>query len=183
MLKILCFILLLFIASIGSMAQSIKYSCANGVVKFKSEAPLEIIEAQSNNLQGLIETESKTFAFTILIRTFEGFNSPLQREHFNENYLESEIFPAATFKGKIIEEVDFDNDGIYTVRAKGLFEIHGVKQERIIKVTISIKNGTIKSSAKFTISLADFNISIPKIVNQKLASVVSVSIDASLTKR
>lgn len=179
----LFYFLIIYFLPAGCIAQSVRFSCTNGEVTFKSEAPLEVIEAHSSSLQGLIESENKTFAFTILIRTFEGFNSPLQREHFNENYLESDHYPAATFKGKIIEEIDFANDGTYNVRAKGLFEIHGVKQERIFKVNISIKNGTIKSNTKFTVPLADYNITVPTIVNQKLAPEILVSVEANFTKR
>jgi hypothetical protein len=46
------------------------------------------------------------------MQTFEGFNSALQREHFNENYIESNRFPDASFNGKIIEDIDFAKDGI-----------------------------------------------------------------------
>ena len=52
------------------------------------------------------------------MRSFQGFNSPLQKEHFNENYVESDKFPDASFKGKVIEDVDLSKDGTYEVRAK-----------------------------------------------------------------
>jgi len=61
----------------------------------------------------------------------------LQKEHFNENYLESDKYPEASFKGKIIEDIDLDKDGEYEVRAKGELTIHGIMQERIIKANIN----------------------------------------------
>jgi hypothetical protein len=54
------------------------------------------------------------------MRSFQGFNSPLQKEHFNENYVESDKFPEASFKGKIIEDQDLTVDGTYELRAKGI---------------------------------------------------------------
>ncbi len=41
------------------------------------------------------------------VNSFKGFNSALQKEHFNENYMESENFPYASFEGKIIEDIDY----------------------------------------------------------------------------
>ena len=80
------------------------YKVTNGSISFRSDAPLELIKAQSNELKGLFIPDKKQFAFIINIKSFKGFNSPLQQEHFNENYLESNKFPVASFEGKIIEE-------------------------------------------------------------------------------
>lgn len=155
----------------------------NGKVYFKSNAPLELIEAVSNNLKGAIDTEKNTFAFTVSMSSFKGFNSPLQQEHFNENYLETKQFPNATFKGKIIERIDFTNDGKHTIRAKGTLNIHGVTQERIIKSSLTVKNGAFEVSSKFTVLLEEHNITIPKIVNQKIAEEIQVTINTSFQKK
>ncbi len=55
------------------------------------------------------------------MESFQGFNSTLQREHFNENYIESDKYPEARFSGKVIEDIDFSKDGTYIIRAKGNF--------------------------------------------------------------
>lgn len=155
----------------------------SGKVHFKSDAPLELIEAVSNDLKGAIDTEKNTFAFTVSMNSFKGFNSPLQQEHFNENYLETKQFPNATFKGKIIETIDFTKDGTHTIRAKGTLNIHGVAQERIIKSNVTIKNGTLEVSSKFTVLLEEHNITIPKIVNQKIAEEIQVTINTNFQKK
>ena len=149
---------------------------------FKSDAPLELIEAKSLKLQGAINLERRTFAFTIPTRSFEGFNSPLQREHFNENYLESGQFQNATFTGKIIERIDFTKDGKYTVRAKGKLNIHGVTHERIIKSQLEIEKGKIFVHSNFTILLDEHKIRVPKIVYQKIAKEIVVIIEAFFEK-
>src|SRR5687767_1473348 len=95
------------------------FNISKGHIGFKSDAALELIKAASEDLKGLIESEKKQFTFIVRIKTFKGFNSPLQREHFNENYLESGKYPDATFTGKIIEDVDFTKNNTFTVRAKG----------------------------------------------------------------
>lgn len=154
--------------------------CEQGKIQIRSEAPLEIIEAQSNRLRGLIDPARQSFAWSVEIKSLNGFNSPLQREHFNENYLESNKFPRASFMGKIIEKIDFQQDGVYDVRAKGKFTVHGVEQERIIKSRLSIKKGKAVVQSTFTVLLADHDITIPRIVYQKIAEEVTVKIDAEL---
>jgi YceI-like domain len=156
------------------------YKVSNGSIAFRSDAPLELIKAQSNELKGLVVPEKKQFAFIIAVKTFKGFNSPLQQEHFNENYLESKKYPTASFEGKIIEDVDFSKDGTYEVRSKGNLFIHGVTQERIIKSVLTVKNKNISILSSFTVLLADHNIPIPKVVHEKLASEIKVEVKADL---
>ena len=108
------------------------------------------------------------------MRTFQGFNSQLQKEHFHENYAESEKYPEASFKGKIIEEYDLSKDGTYQVRAKGMLTIHGIAQERIIKSDVTVKNNKIHITSKFTVLLSDHNIPIPIVVYKKLANEIKV---------
>lgn len=156
------------------------YRTDAGKLNFRSDAPLELIEAHSRKLRGAIDPSNQTFAWVVDVRTFEGFNSPLQREHFNENYLESTHFPRATFNGKIIEKIDFSKDGTYSVRAKGKLNLHGIEKERIIKSTLQIKGGVLQIHTSFTVPLADHDITIPKVVYQKIAEEIMVTVDAEL---
>ena len=174
---------IILVASAAFKSPAGIFTVYKGSIAFRSDAPLELIQASSNELKGLLQTDTKQFAFSIKIKSFKGFNSALQKEHFNENYLESEKFPDATFSGKIIEDVDFANDNTTTVRAKGILTIHGVPQERIIKSDIIIKNGIISLNSNFTVLLADHNIPIPKVVHEKLASEIKVAINAELKAR
>lgn len=156
------------------------YKVSSGTISFRSEASLELIKAQSSELKGVVVPEKKQFAFIIAVKTFKGFNSPLQQEHFNENYLESKKYPTASFEGKIIEDLDFSKDGTYEVRSKGNLTIHGVTQERIIKCALTVKNKNISVHSGFTVLLADYNIPIPKVVHEKLASEIKVEVKADL---
>lgn len=154
------------------------YLTKNGQIRFQSHAPLEVIEATSTELRGAIDIEKRTFAFTVNITSFEGFNSPLQKEHFNENYLESDEFETASFLGKIIEKTDLSKNGTYTLRAKGKLKIHGVTQERIIKSKAVVNDGKLSIESHFTVLLKEHNIAIPKIVYQKIAEEIQVSVKA-----
>ncbi len=159
------------------------YQASRGKVSFKSEAPQELINASSDQLAGLLDIDKKNFAFKIYIRSFKGFNSLTQEIHFNENYMESDKYPVASFSGKIIEDEDFTKDGSYQVRAKGTLIIHGVPQERIIKCSITVTDKKITVKSNFTVLLSDHNIPIPKLVYQKLANEIQVSVNATLEPR
>lgn len=154
-----------------------------GKVSFESNAPLELIKAKSNKLKGAIDTKNNTFAFSINIDSFNGFNNPLQREHFQENYLESDKIPKAIFTGKIIEDINWKKNGKHEIRAKGKLQIHGIERERIIKSDIRINNDRIHINAKFTVLLAEHAIDIPKIVHQKIAKEIKVKIEAELNRK
>jgi polyisoprenoid-binding protein YceI len=156
------------------------FSVSSGSITFSSDASLELIKASSNQLKGIIDAEKKQFAFSIYVNTFKGFNSLLQQEHFNENYLESNKYPRASFEGKIIEDIDLKRDGLYYIRAKGNLTVHGVTQERILKCELTIKNRKFSIKSNFTVLLADHNITIPKVVNEKLASEIKVEVKADL---
>jgi hypothetical protein len=156
------------------------FMCKDGFTKFVSEAPLELIKAQSNKTIGAVDVSNRNVAFSIEIDSFEGFNSGLQREHFRENYMETNRYPRATFKGKIIEDIDFSKPGIHTVRAKGIFNIHGTEKERIVNVKMNVRDREIGIDTNFEVPLEEHNIKIPKVVNQKIASVILVEVKATL---
>lgn len=158
-----------------------KYAVTRANMSFTSNAELELITAASEKVQGLVDPSTNQFAFSVDLKTFQGFNSALQREHFNEKYMESDKYPRARFSGKIIEPVDLTVDGTYEVRAKGELDIHGKKQTRIIKSKVTVHHGTLDLESRFFVPLADHNISIPTIVSQKIATEIEVEFKASMS--
>jgi len=171
-------VFLFLIASANTFSQDNKkiYACRNGIVNFISDAPLELIKASNNKLAGVLNITDRSFSFQIPVKAFDGFNSSLQKVHFNEDYLETELFPNSTFRGRIIEEVDLTIPGSYNVRAKGKLSIHGVEIDRIVRCDLAVTGNNIKVNANFTVFIADHNISIPSILNQKIAEEVKVNV-------
>lgn len=171
--------ILFLIMVLNSNSQTI-YKISEGNVEFTSDAPLELIEAESDEIVGLLNLDDRSFAFRVPMRSFEGFNSALQRTHFNENYLESTKFPFTIFSGKVIEEIDFYTPGTHSVRGKGSFTCHGIKQERIVKCKLRISPNKIVVESDFTVLLDDHNIKIPSVVSQKIAEEIVVHIKFTL---
>lgn len=175
-------LLTVFCWSARSLLAGQSYETREGTISFVSDAPLENVSASSDKMRGLITAADGRFIFSVELTSFTGFNSALQREHFNENYLESPVYPKAQFSGRIIEPLDFSKSQSVEVRAKGILDIHGVKKERIIPVTLKITNDKVVVVSRFTIRNADHAIAIPKIVNRKVAELVSVEVQASLLR-
>ena len=156
------------------------YSIKSSKVVFKSVAELETISAESTALTGLVDPNNKNFAFSISNKSFDGFNSALQKEHFNDNYIESDKYPTTTFTGRIIDDIDFKKTGTYLIRVKGMFKIKGVTKEELIKGTIDVSPAGLKLNTNFSLLLSDYEIRIPRIVNQKIAPDIQIAIQANL---
>lgn len=60
---------LLFLIANPAKAQDI-FIVQSGNVKFTSDAPLELIEAESSKLQGAIKTSDRSFVFRAPMNTF-----------------------------------------------------------------------------------------------------------------
>ncbi|MCB0687697.1 MAG: YceI family protein [Saprospiraceae bacterium] len=184
MLRSLCHLIMVCLLSQSQLGGQVDlFRADDGVVEFTSDAPLELIKANSKVLRGAIDPTENTFAFTIDVKSFEGFNSNLQRTHFNENYLETSKYPRATFAGKIIEQIDWDSEGEYQLRAKGILDIHGVKQERIIPSKVTLFSDRVIIRSEFSVALKEHDIDIPKIVAQKISEEIRVGIEITLYKQ
>jgi hypothetical protein len=177
-LKKIFLVMLLAIAGIQLSAQI--YMTKKGMVSFVSEAPLEVIKARSQELSGAINLADNKFAFIVPNQSLKGFNSPLQQEHFYENYMEVDKYASSTFQGKIIETIDPTSKEVQQIRAKGILFIHGIEQERIIKANIRFEGNKIIVNSVFSVPLEEHKITIPKIVYQKIAEVINVEINAEL---
>lgn len=165
---------------------SVSNACAQeilrgkGQVMFVSEAPLETIRAETKKLNGIINYSKKNFAFKLNVASFDGFNSALQKEHFNEHYLETATYPDAIFTGKILPDKDCSKDCVTTAVCKGKFIIHGVTQIVTIPVSLRYENNVLYISGQFTILLSDYNIKIPRIVQAKIAPEIDVNVEIEM---
>ncbi len=153
-----------------------------GEVVFLSDAPQEKISARSDELRGMIDTLRNTFAFQIPAKSFEGFNSDLQRQHFNENYMESHRYPNISYSGKILGEIDYDQIGTYDVKTKGNFSIHGREQEEIISNQVIVSENEIRIESTFNIRLSQYDIRIPRIVEKKISPEIEIQLTVTNTK-
>lgn len=143
-------------------------------IAFVSKAPQETIKASTKKLSGIINLTSNNFSFRVSMNTFEGFNNPLQKEHFFENYMEVDQFPEAFFTGKIIEPITIAQN--QNLRAKGILTIHGLAHEVLVDVIVNYDGEKLSFKSSFDVLLSDYDINVPKIVSQKISSIINVDV-------
>ena len=174
----------LFLYSIIAMAQEarpgvqeVPQFSGSGTIVFLSEAPAETIRARSDQLEGIIDLTDNTFAFIIPVNSFRGFNSALQREHFNENYLVTAQFPTSTFTGNMVWLQGCQTECDIEIFAKGELTIHGITRLVTIPVNFTRKSNSIEASSEFEVALSDYDINIPLILEAKISPDIHVSVD------
>lgn len=157
-----------------AMAQGILYNAIKSEFSFFSKAPLEDIEAKNTRAASIINASNREVVVRIPVSQFQ-FSNKLMQQHFNENYMESEKYPYATFKGKINEIIDLSKSGVYSVSANGILNIHGVDQNRKLTAKLSVGENSMQLETKFEVMLADHQIEVPKLVFKKIAEKIEVS--------
>ena len=148
-------------------------------ISFFSKTAVEDIAAVNKSTKPMLNTATGDIQMKIAMTGFV-FEKPLMQEHFNENYVESEKFPVATFKGKINEKVDYTKDGDYKVTVTGKLNLHGVEKDRTIDGLVSVKGAVISISSSFKIKFADHNVVIPRLYSGIIPEDTDVKLDATL---
>lgn len=142
----------------------------SGEVKFEASMPaFEEVAATNNTVSCIFDMATGDIAVLALVKGFK-FKSPLMEEHFNENYMESDKFPKATFKGKVLSFDASKASGTYNV--EGDLTIHGITKK--IKSKVNFTNATKILTCSFSVKPQDYNIEIPSVVKNKIAQNVKI---------
>jgi len=181
---VLCLSVSFFLSVINTTTAQGKYIDKNGKIDFEaSEELFEPVKASNESVTVILDTETGDMASLALMKSFR-FKNSLMEEHFNENYIESETYPKATFKGKLLdfnfsdlteEEKDVVVDGKIVLREK----------EKQIKTSLKVKksNDSIVITGSFSVAPEDFDIEIPSVVRNKIAKEIIITLDFKLEKR
>lgn len=175
--------MILILAVVSGNASAQKALTKNGNISFYSDASLEKIEAHNKQVNVAFDMTTGDVVFKVLIKSFE-FEKALMQEHFNENYLESDKYPNATYKGKVtnLSEIDFKKNGVYKVVTEGELMIHGISKNIKEPGSIEIKDNKIIIVSNFYVSLKDFNVKIPSNLIKNIAERIKVTVNAPLDK-
>jgi polyisoprenoid-binding protein YceI len=160
-----------------------KYFTKAGKINFDatSASSPEKIEGVNRTVTCVLDAKTGNIQFSMLMKSFE-FEKALMEEHFNENYIESEKFPKAEFKGTISDNasVNYTKDGTYSVKVKGKLSMHGETKDVETTGKITIQGGKISATADFTVQLSDFKVSIPGLVADKVSKTAKIIVNCSL---
>jgi polyisoprenoid-binding protein YceI len=182
LMKKLLIVFALILMSVWAFGQK-KYITRTGHVSFFSDAPLEDITADNHQVTAIQKTTGEV-AYKVPIKSFE-FTKALMQEHFNENYMESDKFPEATFSGAIedLTKVDFTKSGTYKITVKGKLTIHGVTKEVSVpgEVIVDIAGGKVTNKTTFNVVLKDYGIKNDK-ANQ-IADTIAITVNAEMVEQ
>ncbi len=173
-----CLLLLFILFFNQQLIFSQQFYTDKGVTKFDgSKAAFEPIKANNNNTVSIIDSFTGQIAAVILISDFD-FRLGLMQEHFNENYLESNVYPKSTFEGQIknfsLKEL---NQDFKEYEIKGVLTIKGVNNDITTKAKIRKIDEKIELSSGFSVMLSDYKVKIPKIVFKKIDEEVKINLN------
>ncbi|OIQ18107.1 MAG: hypothetical protein BM557_07780 [Flavobacterium sp. MedPE-SWcel] len=176
------YILVMLLFSTTITAQ--KYFTKTGITEFKASVEtFEPIEATNKSTTVILNTKNGQIASLLFIKAFH-FKVALMQEHFNENYMDSDRYSKATFKGTIIdfdinkiskEEKEFKLKGVLTIRGK----------DKAINTIVKLKKvkSTILLNSLFSVKPEEFEIKIPGIVRNKIAKSINLILNYELIEK
>lgn len=166
-------VLLLFLGILfHQTTKAQKMISRQGQVSFFSYTSVENIKARNNQVSSIIDLESSKIAVSMLMNAFV-FEKALMREHFNESYIETDIYPKATFQGEIIDFVP--NSGEPQVKIiKGTFTMRGVSEELEVKTKIEPQGNHLILSGSFETRVEAYDINIPPLLAGNIAKTITV---------
>ena len=135
----------------------IGFSTKKGSIKFVSPTDADV-SAINNEVSSKINAAGE-IRFSLLFKGFQ-FKYAEMQTHFNEEYIESEKYPRASFTGTIqnIKSIDLTKDGKYTAKVVGTLTMHGVTKPVQTAATLNISKGKIAAAATISIIMSDFKI-------------------------
>ncbi|MFN8208223.1 MAG: YceI family protein [Bacteroidales bacterium] len=173
--------LLMLIALLGltiSAGAQEKYYSKTGHIRFYSHTPMEDIEGNNYQVGTILDVKTGDLMFTALVKAFE-FKKALMQEHFNENYMESDKFPKASFQGKInnLAAIDLSKEGVYPAKVAGKLTIHGTTRDVTVDAKLEVKEGKVQAVSQFEVIPGDYAIEIPSLVKDNIAKSILVNVD------
>ena len=154
-----------------------KYKTTEGQIEIFSKTPVFTIEGMDKKVASIINFETGDVVATTLVRSFK-FHEALVEDHFNENYMESEKYPKASFKGKItnIKDVDLKKNGEYKVTIKGDLTLHGQTNPIDVPGTLTVKDGKLVGKTVFNVSLAGYKIHVEESYKDAIKDEIKLNI-------
>jgi len=168
----LIFIILLFTSHIEAQENE-RIIARQGQVSFFSYTSVENIKAENNQVLSIVDLDAENIAVSMLMNSFV-FEKALMKEHFNESYIESDVYPKATFEGKIVG-FDRSNKGTQTKMIKGTFKMHGVSKQLEIKTKIQRTGDRYTLTGTFETLVKHYNIKIPPLLAGNIADTISIN--------
>lgn len=176
-------IIVLTLLIISQITSAQKYFTRTGVTEFKaSVVAFEPVEAINKSTTVILKSDTGDIAAQLFINAFQ-FRVALMQEHFNENYMDSDTYPKATFRGKIQDFSIANMDSEKKYPLKGMLTIRGKQKEINTTFSIELKDDTIILKSEFKLNPNDFGIKIPSIVRKKIAKQINITLHYEMVEK
>lgn len=150
------------------------------LVKFISDAPVEDFEGVTDVIDGYLAFDeddllsNSNLYFEVDLRKLDT-GIGLRNRHMRENYLHTDKYPFASYKGKITKAVK--NNNTYNVEVDGNMTIHGVTKPLKVQGVLSRDDKSINIKSNFEVKLTDYNIEVPKFMFLKISNTMRLVVD------
>jgi hypothetical protein len=173
-----CFLL------ITSLLSAQKYATRSGKTSFiGSEQTFEQIKAINNVSTAIVDSSNGDIAILLFISAFD-FKIALMQEHFNENYMDSSVYPKANFVGNIqsftLKELSGDEKDYKIV---GVLTIRGIEKNVSVNCRLKKISKGLSLKTNFNVSASDFDIEIPKVVRNKISQEINITAEYDLFEK
>lgn len=175
MMKNILLLITIILLSLGAFSQ--RYFTRSGAIVFYSSTPVEDIEAVNKTVASVFDAKSGNIEFAVTLKSFV-FEKALMQEHFNENYVESDTYPKATFKGDIenMTDLNLSKDGDYPVKISGKLTMHGITRDVTADGIFAVHGDKVIGTSNFMINPEDYDIKIPSVVRNKIAEQIEIRV-------
>lgn len=188
MTKIIFSVLAFTALSAGAAEYHVDLSAKNQV-KFISDAPIEDFEGVTDKIDGYVlwqedslregtEYQGSELYFEVELKSLDT-GIGLRNRHMRENYLETDKFPYARYKGRI-SEVKKSPSGGFIVVSDGDFEVHGKSKAMTIVAEVTGDGKSYHVSSRFSVKLPDFQIEVPSLMFLKISEIIQLELGFNL---
>jgi polyisoprenoid-binding protein YceI len=143
------------------------------------------VKAQNNETVSVLNATTGDVEFKIAVKSFH-FQKTAMEDHFNnDDYMASEKYPKAGFKGKIsnISAVNFSKDGVYNVSVAGDLTIRDVTKPVSAQGTITVKGQNIVVASTFNVKRRDYNVIGEAFVQKKISEDIQINVNCQYDKQ
>jgi polyisoprenoid-binding protein YceI len=158
-------------------------------VRFISDAPVEDFDGVTDQIDGYVlwngedltpgaDYSGSEFYFEVALATLNT-GIGLRNSHMRENYLETDQYPYATYRGTI-SQVDGDSNSTVRILSVGTMTIHGVERPYEIVCDVEPASAGYRVRAQFQVALPDFDIEVPSLMFLKINEIMELELDFHL---
>ncbi len=170
----------MLLASIIAFSQEKLVTKSASITLEASVPSFQPVTGTNSNVTFVLNPATGEVASLALMKGFQ-FEMALMEEHFNENYMETDKYPKAVFRGQI-EGFDIKSltDDYKDYVIKGKLELHGKSKDINASAKITRTGSRITFISDFEVNASDFSIPIPSLIKYKLDNKVKIQIIAVL---